>query len=152
MQLDIFSIVSNSSSGELPRAISPVDPKVEEAVKGLLELKQIVIAQFEVGTRIISGDLHGEITSVIDEILCMVIFDGETKPRQVFTDSLELEPSKPELVEGCIVRSHTAFKGRTAKLLRFEQIYEYRFAVVEIEMCGSPIEYSCNVNNLEVVE
>ena len=152
MQLDIFSIVPNSSSGELPRAIAPVDPKVEEAVKGLLELKQIVIAQFEAGTRIISGDLHGEVISVIDEILCMVLFDGETKPRQVFTDSLELEPNKPELVEGCIVRSRTAFKGKTAKLLRFEQVLSVKFAVVEVDMYGSTIEYSCNIKNLEVVE
>lgn len=152
MQLDIFSITPNSSSGELPKAIAPVDPKVEEAVKGLLELKQIVIAQFEVGTRITSGDLHGEVISITDEILCMVLFDGETKPRQVFTDSLELEPSKPELVEGCIVRSHTAFKGKTAKLLRFEEACNVKFAVVEVDMYGSTIEYSCNIKNLEVVE
>ncbi|MCA6572122.1 MAG: hypothetical protein IM549_02435 [Pseudanabaena sp. M53BS1SP1A06MG] len=152
MQLDIFSITPNSSSGELPRAIAPVDLKVEEAVKGLLELKQIVVAQFQVGTRIISGDLHGEVTSIIDEILCMVLFDGETKPRQVFTDSLELESSKPELVEGCTVRSRTAFKGKIAKLLRFEEVCNVKFAVVEVDMYGSTIEYSCNIKNLEVVE
>lgn len=102
MQLDIFSITPNSSSGELPSAKFPLEPKTEEALKALKEVAKLAI--------------------------------------------------KSELVEGCTVRSHTAFKGRTANLLRFEQIYEYRFAVVEIDMYGSPIEYSCNVNNLEVVE
>jgi hypothetical protein len=61
MQLDIFSVVPNSSSGDFPRAITPVDPKVEEA--------------------------------------CNV-----------------------------------------------------KFAVVEVDMYGSTIEYSCNIKNLEVVE
>jgi hypothetical protein len=102
MQLDIFSITPNSSSGELPRAILKSEPEVEEALKKLEELAKLAV--------------------------------------------------KPELVEGCIVRSRTAFKGKVAKLLRFEQIHEYKFAVVEIDMYGSPIEYSCNVDNLEVVE
>lgn len=101
MQLDIFSIPPNSSSGELPRAIFKTEPEVEKALKLLEEVAQLAI--------------------------------------------------KPELVEGCIVRSRTAFKGKVAKLLRFEQIHEYRFAVVQIEMHGSLIEYSCNINSLEVV-
>jgi len=136
MQLDIFSIIPNSSSGELPSAFKfPLEPKVEE--------------QFKIGSRIIAGDLHGAITS-IDGDLCKVLFDGENKARPVFLDSLELE-RKP-LTEGCIVRSRTAFKGKTAKLLRFEQVLSVRFAVVEVDMYGSTIEYSCNIKNLEVVE
>ncbi|MCA6580465.1 MAG: hypothetical protein IM537_18770 [Pseudanabaena sp. M57BS1SP1A06MG] len=102
MQLDIFSIVPNGSSGELPSANIPLEPETLEALELLEEVAKLAI--------------------------------------------------KPELVEGCTVRSRTAFKGRTAKLLRFEQIHEYRFAVVQIQMHGSLIEYSCNVDNLEVVE
>lgn len=101
MQLDIFSIPPNSSSGELPKAIFKTEPEAEEALKPLEEVAQLAI--------------------------------------------------KPELAEGCIVRSRTAFKGKTAKLLRFEQIHQYKFAVVQIEMHGSPIKYSCNVDSLEVV-
>ena len=150
MQLDIFSIFPNSSSGELPSTFRfPLEPKVEEALKSLKELKEISPSQFKIGSRIIAGDLHGAIAS-IDGDLCHVLFDGEDKTRPVFLDSLELE-SKP-LTEGCIVRSQTAFKGKTAKLLRFEQVFEYEFAVVQVEMYGTLIEYSCSVNNLEVVE
>ena len=99
MQLDIFSIVPDCSSRELPKAILKLDPKVEEAI---VELKKL--------------------------------------------------ECKSELIEGCIVRSQTAFKGKTAKLLRFEQIHEYKFAVVQIDMNGTPIDYSCNINSLEVVK
>lgn len=75
-QLDIFSLpIQDCSSRELPKVL--LDPKGEEAIAALQEIKQIVIAQFQVGTRVISGDLHGEVDSVIDEILCMVRFDGE---------------------------------------------------------------------------
>jgi hypothetical protein len=150
MQLDIFSIIPNSSSGELPSAFKfPLEPKVEEALNLLEELKEISLSQFKIGSRIIAGDLHGAITS-IDGDLCKVLFDGENKARPVFLDSLELE-RKP-LTEGCIVRSRTAFKGKTAKLLRFEQVLSVRFAVVEVDMYGSTIEYSCNIKNLEIVE
>jgi hypothetical protein len=151
MQLDIFSIAPDCSSRELPSAIAPIDVRVEEAVKGLLELKQIVIAQFQIETRITCDKLRGQVVDVIDEMLCMVHFDGEPKPRLIYTDSLELEAKKAELVEGCTVRSNTAFKGKTAKLIRFEQIHEYKFAVVRIDMNGTPIDYSCNINSLEVV-
>jgi hypothetical protein len=102
MQLDIFSITPNSSSGELQSAKFPLEPKTEESLNALEEVAKLAI--------------------------------------------------KSELVEGCTVRSHKAFKGKTAKLLRFEQVFEYEFAVVQVEMYGTLIEYSCSVNNLEVVE
>lgn len=56
-----------------------------------------------------------------------------------------------ELVAGCTVRSSTAFKGKTAKLLRFEQISNVHFAVVEIDLYMGLIEYKCNIASLEVV-
>ena len=56
-----------------------------------------------------------------------------------------------ELVAGCTVRSSTAFKGKTAKLLRFEQISNIQFAVVEIDLYMGLIEYKCNIASLEVV-
>lgn len=58
---------------------------------------------------------------------------------------------KHELVEGCIVRSQTAFKGKTAKFLRFTNIAGLEFAVVELEFRGCLIEYTCTVRTLEVV-
>ena len=151
MQLNIFSIIPNSSSGELPKTIAPIDQKVEEAVKHLLELKQIVIAQFQVGTRVIAGDLHGEVASVIDEILCMIRFDGELKPRQVFTDSLELE-YKPVLVEGCTVRSSVTFKEKTGIFLKFHDYAGCNLALVRYEYRGSTIDYYCTIATLEVVK
>lgn len=152
VQLDIFSLPTQArSSTELPKAILPVKPDIEEAVKGLLELKKIVINQFAVGTRVIAGDLHGEVASVTDEILCFVHFDGEAKPRQVFTDSLELEPTKPELVEGCTVRSDLFFKGKTAKVLKIEQIHTVAIATVELDFKGTLIKFPCGTRALEVV-
>ena len=150
-QLDIFSLpIQDCSSKELPVAITPVDPKVEEAIAALREIKQIVIAQFQVGVRVVSGDLHGVVDSVICEILCMVHFDGEDKPRQVFTDSLELEAIP--LTEGCIVRSSTSFKNQTGKVIRFEEIAEVKFAIVEFLFNGSVIQYPCSICTLEIVE
>ena len=140
MQLDIFSLL-------------PINPKVEEAIAALREIKKIVIAQFEVGTRVICGDLHGVVDSVIDEILCMVRFDGELKPRQVFTDYLSLEPTKPVLVEGCTVRSDLFFKGKTAKVISFEQIGAVTLATVELQLSSGAIaKFPCGVSALEIVE
>ncbi len=65
---------------------------------------------------------------------------------------LEQERAKPKLVEGCIVRSRSAFRGRTAKLLKFKDVCGYDFAIVQINIRGSLIEYPCLVDNLEVVE
>jgi len=96
MQLDIFSIPERSlpeQSFELPRPIVKQDPKVEAAIAALLAIKKEVIAQFQVNTRIEAGDLHGEVVEVIDEILCMVQFDGESKPRPIFTETLSIEYS-----------------------------------------------------------
>jgi hypothetical protein len=153
-QLDIFSLpIQDCSSRELPTAALPINPKVEEAIAALREIKQIVIAQFQVGTRVISGDLHGVVDSVIDEILCMVHFDGEDKPRQVFTDYLSLEPSKPVLVEGCTVRSDLFFKGKTAKVIGFEQHGPVTLAIVEIVWnSGYVAQFPCGISALEVVE
>ena len=139
MQLDIFSLL-------------PINPKVEEAIAALREIKKIVIAQFEVGTRVICGDLHGVVDSVIDEILCMVKFDGEGKPRQVFTDYLSLEPTKP-VVDGCTVRSDLFFKGKTAKVISFEQIGAVTLATVELQLSSGAIaKFPCGISALEVVE
>ena len=102
MQLDIFSIIPNSSSGELPRAISPVDPKIEEALQVLVELKKL--------------------------------------------------ECKPELIEGCTVRSDLFFKGKTAKVISFKEIGSVTLAIVELEFKGSLIRFPCGVCGLEVVE
>lgn len=150
-QLDIFSIVPDCSSRELPTAALPINPKVEEAIAALREIKQIVIAQFQPGTRVVSGDLHGEVDSIIDEILCMVRFDGELKPRQVFTDSLSVE-YKPVLVEGCTVRSPLYFKGKTAKVISFYQIGTVTMANVELKLNGHLTKFPCGISALEVVE
>jgi len=105
-QLDIFSLPVQSSSSKLPKAIIPVDPKVEAALNSLLELKELALSRFQVGSRIIAGDLHGAIAS-IDGELCKVLFDGESKVRPIFLDCLELE-SQP-ITEGCIVKSLIKF-------------------------------------------
>ena len=153
-QLDIFSLpIQDCSSRELPTAVLPVNPKVEEAIAALREIKKIVIGQFQVGTRVISGDLHGVVDSVIDEILCMAHFDGETKPRQVFTDYLSLEPSKPVVVEGCTVRSPLFFKGKTAKVVGFQQHGPITLAIVAVLMdSGYLAEFPCGISALEVVQ
>lgn len=101
-QLTIFDVPLHEGVVDLPRAIAPVDPKVEAVLEQFAELK-----------------------------------------------SLEV---KPEFVAGCIVRSSTAFKGKTAKFLRTEQICSVKFAVVQLEFRGSLIEYKCNLESLEVVE
>lgn len=50
-QLDIFSPpIQDCSSRELPTAALPINSKVEEAIAALREIKQIVIAQFQIGT------------------------------------------------------------------------------------------------------
>lgn len=103
--------------------------------------------------RVVSGDLHGVVDSVIDEILCMVRFDGEDKPRQVFTHYLSLEPSKPVLVEGCLVRSDLFFKGKTAKVVGFEQYGNVTLAIVEIVWnSGYKDKFPCGISALEVIE
>jgi len=89
-QLDIFSLPTQSSSSKLPKAIIPIDPKVEAALNSLLELKELALSQFQIGSRIIAGDLHGAIASINDE-LAQVLFDGEFKARPVFLDSLTPE-------------------------------------------------------------
>ena len=100
-QLDIFSITPNCSSRELPVAIAPISPKVEEAIAALLELKKL--------------------------------------------------ECKPELVEGCIVKSDLFFKGKTAKVIGFKQIGAVTLAIVELEFRGSLIQFPCGVCGLEVV-
>lgn len=147
-QLDIFSLPIQSSSSELPKAIIPVDPKVEAALDSLLELKELALSQFQVGARIVAGDLHGAIASINGE-LCQVLFDGESKARPVFLDSLELE-SKP-ITEGCIVRSDLFFKGKTAKVVSLYQIGAVTMANVELEFHKSLIKFPCGISALEVV-
>lgn len=147
-QLDIFSLPVQSSSSELPKAIVPVDPKVEAALDSLLELKELALSQFQIGSRIIAGDLHGAIAS-IDGVLCQVLFDGESKARPVFLDSLELE-SKP-ITKGCIVRSDLFFKGKTAKVINLFQIGVVTMANVELELNKSLVKFPCGIKALEVV-
>ena len=152
-QLDIFSLPIQSSSRELPRAITAHRvPEIEEAIAALLELKKVVIAQFEIGVRVETGDLHGVVVNVIDEILCVVLFDGEAKPRQVFTDTLSIESIPNLLVEGCMVRSSTSFKEQTGKLIGFEIIAGINFAFVEYIYKGSPINFPCTIATLRVVQ
>ncbi|WP_055075284.1 hypothetical protein [Pseudanabaena sp. 'Roaring Creek'] len=43
MQLDIFSLPLTNPSGELPRPILGIDPKVEEAIASLQSLKELAI-------------------------------------------------------------------------------------------------------------
>ena len=43
MQLDIFSLVPDCSSRELPSAKFPLEPKIEEALKPLEELAKLAI-------------------------------------------------------------------------------------------------------------
>lgn len=148
MQLDIFSLPVQSSSSELPKAIIPVDPKVEAALDSLLELKELALSEFQVGSRIIAGDLHGAIAS-IDGELCQVLFDGESKTRPVFLDSLELE-NKP-ITEGCIVKSDLFFKGKTARVVSLYQIGAVTMANVELEFRESLIKFPCGIRALEVV-
>ena len=153
-QLDIFSLpIQDCSSRELPTAALPINPKAEEAIAALREIKQIVIAQFQIGNRVVSGDLHGVVDSVIDEMLCMVHFDGEDKPRQVFTDYLSSEPSKPILLEGCTVRSNLFFKGKTAKVVNFKKHGPVTLAIVEVQLSSGAIaKFPCGISALEVVE
>ena len=101
MQLDIFSLVPNCSSRELPKAIASVDAKVEEALNSLLELKKL--------------------------------------------------ECKPELVEGCTVRSDLFFKGKTAKVISLKQLHTITLATVELKFRGSLIRFPCGVCGLEVV-
>jgi hypothetical protein len=147
-QLDIFSLPAQSSSSELPKAIIPIDPKVETALNSLLELKELALSQFQIGSRIIAGDLHGAIASINGE-LTQVLFDGESKARPVFLDSLELE-NKP-MVEGCIVKSDLFFKGKTAKVINLYQIGVVTMAVVELELHKSLVKFPCGISALEVV-
>jgi len=146
-QLDIFSLPTQSSS-ELPKAVIPIDPKVEAAINSLLELKELALSQFQIGSRIITGDLHGAIAS-IDGELAQVLFDGESKARSVFLDSLELE-SKP-MAEGCIVKSDLFFKGKTAKVINLYQIGGVAMATVELELQNSLVKFPCGISALEVV-
>jgi hypothetical protein len=147
-QLDIFSLPAQSSSSELPKAIIPIDPKIEAALNSLLELKELALSQFQIGSRIIAGDLHGAIAS-IDGELCQALFDGESKARTVFLDSLELE-SKP-ISEGCIVKSDLFFKGKTAKVINLYQIGAVTMATVELELHKSLVNFPCGISALEVV-
>lgn len=152
-QLSLFGVpIDPQEPHELPTAIVPVDPQVEEAIAMLQELKEISRSEFQIGTRVVCGDLHGEIDSVINETLCMVRFDGELKPRSAFIDYLELEPSKPVLVEGCTVRSPLFFKGKIAKVISLEKIHTITLATVELEINGSLIQFPCGISSLEVVE
>jgi hypothetical protein len=83
----------------------------------------------------------------------MVKFDGEDKPRQVFTDYLSLEPTKPVVVEGCLVRSDLFFKGKTAKVISFQQIGAVTLAVVEIQLSSGAIaKFPCGISALKVVK
>jgi hypothetical protein len=148
-QLDIFSLAVQNSSSELPKAIIQVDPKVEAALNSLLELKGLALSQFQIGSRIIAGDLHGAI-ACIDGELCQVLFDGESKTRTVFLDFLELE-SLP-ITEGCIVKSDLFFKGKTAKVLSLYQIGAVTMANVELEFRKPLVKFPCGISALEVVK
>ncbi|MFM7887158.1 MAG: hypothetical protein ACKPCM_10810 [Pseudanabaena sp.] len=59
---------------------------------------------------------------------------------------------KPELVEGCTVRSNLFFKGKTAKVICLKQIHTITLATVEFEFKGSLIRFPCGVSALEVVK
>ena len=68
MQLDIFSLVPDCSSRELPKAIAPIDPKVEEALKSLLELKKLECKPELIKGSIVKSNLffRGKTAKVID--------------------------------------------------------------------------------------
>ena len=153
-QLSLFGIPIDpiQEPHELPEIIlQDIDPQVEEAIATLREIKKEAMAQFQAGTRIAAGDLHGEVVSVINEMLCLVRFDGELKPRQVFTDSLSIE-YKPALAEGCLVRSSLYFKGKIAKVISLKQVHTITMATVELEINGSLVRFPCGTSALEVVE
>ncbi len=103
MQLDIFSLpIQDCSSRELPKAIAAIDPKVEEAIAVLVELKKL--------------------------------------------------KCKPELVEGCTVRSDLFFKGKTAKIINFKEFANITLAVVELEIKGNLFQFPCSIGALKVIE
>jgi hypothetical protein len=62
MQLDIFSLPIQSSSSELPKAIIPVDPKVEAALNSLLELKALAAPELVEGCTVRSSTSFKEQT------------------------------------------------------------------------------------------
>ena len=70
MQLDIFSLVADCSSRELPKAIcpTPIDPKVEEALNCLLELKKLECKPELIKGSIVKSNLffRGKTAKVID--------------------------------------------------------------------------------------
>ena len=68
MQLDIFSITPNCSSKELPKAIAPINPKIEEALKSLLELKKLECKPELIKGSIVKSSLffRGKTAKVID--------------------------------------------------------------------------------------
>lgn len=67
-QLDIFSITPNCSSRELPKAIAPINPEVEEALKLLLELKKLECKPELIKGSIVKSNLffRGKTAKVID--------------------------------------------------------------------------------------
>ena len=68
MQLDIFSLAADCSSRELPRAIAPINPKVEEAIAALLELKKLECKPELIKGSIVKSNLffRGKTAKVID--------------------------------------------------------------------------------------
>lgn len=62
-----------------------------------------------------------------------------------------VQQSRRELVEGCLVRSSTSYKGKTGKLIEFKDYAHCRLAIVEYEYRGSIIHYPCTIATLEVV-
>lgn len=68
MQLDIFSLVADCSSRELPVAIAHINPKVEEALKSLLELKKLECKSELIKGSIVKSNLFfkGKTAKVID--------------------------------------------------------------------------------------
>ena len=68
MQLDIFSLVADCSSRELPKAIAPINPKVEEALNCLLELKKLECKPELIKGSIVKSNLffRGKTAKIID--------------------------------------------------------------------------------------
>jgi ribosomal protein L14 len=119
-QLTIFDAPLHDGVVDLPRAIlEPANPKIEEAIASLRELKAI--------------SLESDSTSQAHNVGIV-------------------QQSRRELVEGCIVRSSTSYKGKTGKLIEFKNYAHCLLAIVEYEYRGSIIHYPCTIATLEVVE
>ena len=119
-QLTIFDAPLHEGVNDLPRPIlEPPNPKIEEAIASLRQLKSISLEP--------ESTSHSHNVGIVQQ-------------------------SRRELVEGCIVRSSTSYKGKTGKLIEFKHYAHCRLAIVEYEYHGSIIHYPCTIATLEVVE